>query len=563
MSEMISNIPALGILFDVEKIESGGYGIESWKIFWRAIKGEQFNTELSMFDGDLMENDNIYCIGIQTFDQKVLDRIKKIMEEDTEYKKISANPNFIEGYNVIKEPLPGSGVIKYNGNFIPKGQALPAEVAYDETIKKATESEKLNSVEIKQANTLTRSKEEIDDKPSKLSEQTKVEQSSTKKTYANGDKHESKTTAKNKTTAGLLAIFLGGIGAHKFYLGKPVLGILYLVFCWTFVPMIFGIIEGILYLTSSDEKFYTKYVKKNDKRTNIETKTYTNGDKYVGEFKDDKFIGKSGDIADIIKAVSNRDVNAVTDYIKSGGDINAKDQWGNTALVWGAHYGYTDIVKLLIDAKANLDLKDVMNQTALMKASDKGHTDIVKILISVNADVNVKDIRGQTALIMASQNGHADIVKLLIDAKANVDTKDKEGLTALRWAEIDNHNDVVGILKAAGDEENSPQKSEQLAKNVNGTNIKTKTFADGSKYVGEWRDGKMNGQGTHTGADGSNYVGEWKDDLPNGQGTKTLANGAKYEGEFMDGKRNGQGTEVDANGHIIHVGEFKDGKFIG
>lgn len=70
------------------------------------------------------------------------------------------------------------------------------------------------------------------------------------------------TSSKSKIAAGLLAIFLGGLGIHKFYLGKPGIGILYLIFCWTFIPSIVGFIEGIIYLSSSDEKFYYKYVKK-------------------------------------------------------------------------------------------------------------------------------------------------------------------------------------------------------------------------------------------------------------------------------------------------------------
>ena len=48
--------------------------------------------------------------------------------------------------------------------------------------------------------------------------------------------------SKSKTTAGLLALFLGGLGAHKFYLGKNALGVMYLLFCWTFLPAIFGFI---------------------------------------------------------------------------------------------------------------------------------------------------------------------------------------------------------------------------------------------------------------------------------------------------------------------------------
>lgn len=64
---------------------------------------------------------------------------------------------------------------------------------------------------------------------------------------------------KSKTAAGLLAIFLGGLGVHKFYLGKPLMGILYLLFCWTGVPAVVGLIEGIIYLCKTDEEFAAKY----------------------------------------------------------------------------------------------------------------------------------------------------------------------------------------------------------------------------------------------------------------------------------------------------------------
>jgi len=64
---------------------------------------------------------------------------------------------------------------------------------------------------------------------------------------------------KNKTTAGLLAIFLGWLGVHKFYLDRTAQGILYIVFMWTLIPLIVSIIEGIIYLTMSEEAFNLKY----------------------------------------------------------------------------------------------------------------------------------------------------------------------------------------------------------------------------------------------------------------------------------------------------------------
>ena len=64
---------------------------------------------------------------------------------------------------------------------------------------------------------------------------------------------------KNKIVAAILAIILGGLGIHKFYLGQTGKGILYLIFCWTYIPSILAFIEGIMILCSNDENFQIKY----------------------------------------------------------------------------------------------------------------------------------------------------------------------------------------------------------------------------------------------------------------------------------------------------------------
>ena len=59
----------------------------------------------------------------------------------------------------------------------------------------------------------------------------------------------------NKIAYGILAIFLGSIGIHKFYSGKILWGIVYILFCWTFIPGILAFIEGIIALTKpADEE---------------------------------------------------------------------------------------------------------------------------------------------------------------------------------------------------------------------------------------------------------------------------------------------------------------------
>jgi TM2 domain-containing membrane protein YozV len=58
-----------------------------------------------------------------------------------------------------------------------------------------------------------------------------------------------------KTTATMLAIFLGGLGVHELYLGRVGRGVLMLLFSWSFVPAIIGLIQGLRWASMSEEKF--------------------------------------------------------------------------------------------------------------------------------------------------------------------------------------------------------------------------------------------------------------------------------------------------------------------
>lgn len=64
---------------------------------------------------------------------------------------------------------------------------------------------------------------------------------------------------KSKTTAGVLALFTGGFGGHRFYLGQIGLGVLYFLFCITFIPALIAVIDMIVFFTMSEENFNRKY----------------------------------------------------------------------------------------------------------------------------------------------------------------------------------------------------------------------------------------------------------------------------------------------------------------
>ena len=66
---------------------------------------------------------------------------------------------------------------------------------------------------------------------------------------------------KQRTTAGIFALLLGGFGIHRFYVGDIVLGFLYLLFCWTLIPALLAFIDGLIWLTQTDEIFNLKYNK--------------------------------------------------------------------------------------------------------------------------------------------------------------------------------------------------------------------------------------------------------------------------------------------------------------
>ncbi|RYY27186.1 MAG: TM2 domain-containing protein [Sphingomonadales bacterium] len=67
------------------------------------------------------------------------------------------------------------------------------------------------------------------------------------------------TGEKSRVLAVVLALVVGGLGIHKFYLGRIGWGILYILFSWTLIPVLVSFIEGLVYAFMRDETFHAKY----------------------------------------------------------------------------------------------------------------------------------------------------------------------------------------------------------------------------------------------------------------------------------------------------------------
>lgn len=132
---MITNIPTLGIRFDIGKIDSGGYGFECWKVFWRTIDIKKLGGAL-LFEGDTMatlnRREDVFCIAIQGINPAVFREIRASLEQSAEFQKVAASPKFFEGGNVVNEPLPEAGRINSSGNLIG---GFSAKSALDDVMK--------------------------------------------------------------------------------------------------------------------------------------------------------------------------------------------------------------------------------------------------------------------------------------------------------------------------------------------------------------------------------------------------------------------------------------------
>jgi TM2 domain-containing membrane protein YozV len=68
-----------------------------------------------------------------------------------------------------------------------------------------------------------------------------------------------KRKRKSRSIAAMTAFFFGGLGLHRFYLGNYLAGFVYLAFCWTLIPSLVGMFQGIRYALMDDLEFQQRY----------------------------------------------------------------------------------------------------------------------------------------------------------------------------------------------------------------------------------------------------------------------------------------------------------------
>jgi ankyrin repeat protein len=126
-------------------------------------------------------------------------------------------------------------------------------------------------------------------------------------------------------------------------------------------------------------------------------------------------------------------------------DVDAREGWyGQTALMWAAGQGHAEVVRLLVEAGANVD--DHSRQIDIPNPYQE------RLDGSFVSPDNPQG--GLTALHFAAREGHLDAAQALIDAGANLDAVDQEGTNALIYATSHRHLDLAALLLTAGADPN-------------------------------------------------------------------------------------------------------------
>lgn len=130
-----------------------------------------------------------------------------------------------------------------------------------------------------------------------------------------------------------------------------------------------------------------------------------------------------------INASMEGNLEEIKTLLQQSIDINANNYIG-TALYYAAKNGHYEIVKLLIEAKADLNCQSntYYKQTPLLAAIYNNHTEIASLLIQKGANINWFEKKGKTPLMEACTQENIPIIKELLQKGADINAREQFGL---------------------------------------------------------------------------------------------------------------------------------------
>lgn len=155
------------------------------------------------------------------------------------------------------------------------------------------------------------------------------------------------------------------------------------------------------------------------------------------DFDDDTFTRK----------VQNGDAGAVQLFLAAG----MKPVVHGRQAIWAAiDFKHAEVVKVLIDAGADVNEVGEYEQSMILRAADTKNIEILEMLIAAGADVNRANSYKIAPLASAAEQGSIEVVQTLLKAGAKVNARNTYGGTALQVAVLRGYTDIVKMLIEAG-----------------------------------------------------------------------------------------------------------------
>lgn len=143
----------------------------------------------------------------------------------------------------------------------------------------------------------------------------------------------------------------------------------------------------------------------------------------------------------------NGTLTEIQNLKKSNPDvINSLNESETSPLILACYRGNIEVAKFLIENVKDINYNSDMG-TALMAATYKNHPELVKLMLEKKANPNATDANGTTALSLAVQFRNPELVKLLLEYKADKTIKDNKGKTAFEYAVFSQNEPIINLLK--------------------------------------------------------------------------------------------------------------------
>ncbi len=135
-----------------------------------------------------------------------------------------------------------------------------------------------------------------------------------------------------------------------------------------------------------------------------------------------------------------------TAFKNNPASINSLNENQSSTLILACYRGNIEVAKFLIANVKDINYNSGMG-TALMGATYKNQFDLVKLLLENKANPNLVDASGASALILATQNSNVELIKLLLKYNADKTLKTNDGKTAFEFAVFSGIETTINALK--------------------------------------------------------------------------------------------------------------------